>query len=315
MSSLQKLIETHHLESIADLILESAADCYTMEIVDEDDYSAKGNTRFGGDPDLPKSFRWPCEGDQFCNFVAQINFAELPRLPGGSPLPREGILSLFVRSMNSAAEPVLLDAHFFSGSPSELRRTPCPNPEQMCDEYLVDLVPQRVRAVPSFSFPFFRKDFLAALEKDREFNWYDLAPDVEQRKQVGQLLGYANAGDIRENLYRQVVLGRLGKRRLMFNDYWRTMEEYEAYIREWQEKGDKRLVEMYEGMRPGVTWLVNNREMISKLVAEWRLLFRLNSNRPMNLNINDADPLYVFIRDEDLASLRFDNLAGEVTQG
>ncbi len=35
----------------------------------------------------------------------------------------------------------------------------------------------------------------------------------------------------------------------------------------------------------------------------------------MNLTINDADPLYVFIRNEDLAKRDFSDLAGEVTQG
>lgn len=68
-------------------------------------------------------------------------------------------------------------------------------------------------------------------------------------------------------------------------------------------------------MRGGVTWLVDNREMIARGTAEWRLLLRIDSNAEMDFWINDADPLYCFIRDADLARCDFSNLAGEVTQG
>jgi uncharacterized protein YwqG len=321
LSQLKKQLAEHQLDSIGDMIIENATECYSMEITAREDYAKIGNTRFGGNPDLPKSYASPCDGGprdpgcRFSNFIAQINFADLPPLHGASPLPRTGILYLFVRSMDGAAKPVLLDVHFFDGPMTALRRTPCPEAEQLCDEYLIDLVPQKIKAIPAMSFPFYRKDFRTMLETDRVFKWYELEPDLEDRKRVGQLLGYANAGDIRDNLYRQVVLDRLGKRELVYNDYWTSMQEYEADISEWKTKGEKDLLKNYESMRPGVTWLIKNREAISKHVAEWRMLFRLNSNTPMNLNINDADPLYVFIREDDLEALRFSNLAGEVTQG
>ena len=55
--------------------------------------------------------------------------------------------------------------------------------------------------------------------------------------------------------------------------------------------------------------------MISESVKQWQLLFQLNSNQQMDLNINDGDPLYVFVKENDLARLNFSDLAGEVTQG
>ena len=55
--------------------------------------------------------------------------------------------------------------------------------------------------------------------------------------------------------------------------------------------------------------------MIKDLAAQWCMLFQIYSNQQMQLLINDADPLYVFIRNEDLANRNFQNLAGEVTQG
>jgi hypothetical protein len=106
----------------------------------------------------------------------------------------------------------------------------------------------------------------------------------------------------------------MGKRSLMFNDYWSSMEAYEDDIREWQER-EPSVAKDYESMRPGVEWLVKHGDGIAAQVAEWRLLFRLNSNWAMNLNINDGDPLYVFIRDRDLKAREFSDLAAEVTQG
>jgi Domain of unknown function (DUF1963) len=291
-----------------------------MVIDSAEDYLHCGNTRFGGDPDLPISIQWPYSGNphdqqsRFSNFIAQINFTDLP--------PKSGILYLFVRYMECAAEPVLLDAIFYEGPKSSLRRTPSPAPERLADEYLVDLQSVKIRGVPAISLASFRKDFRKEFERLEEIGAEDgnlrrinLESDLQRKGQIGQLLGFANAGDERENLYRQLYLARIGKRELTHNDYWDSIAEYEAYMEEWREAGEEWLVKKYQTMRPGVTWLVDNRQMISKGVAEWRLLFRIDSNREMGLNMMDGDPLYVFIRDGDLAKRSFGDLAGEVTQG
>jgi len=321
LADLQARIKGTKLDDVADLIIGNAAECYSMEVAGADDYSVLGNTRFGGDPDLPNSFPWPCDGDPkspgstFSNFIAQVNFSELPPLCAGPAVPKKGILYLFVRSMDGASNPVLLQALYFDGPTLKLRRTPPPDEDRLCDEYLVDLAPQRIKATPSVSLPFYQKEFRTTVEKNGNNPWYELASGLERKGQIGQMLGYANAGDIRENLYRQVFLGRIDRRSLMYNDYWNSMEEYEAYIRSYRDRGDNALVKSYELMRAGVTWLVDNRDMISRGAAEWRLLLRIDSNSQMNLNINDADPLYVFIREKDLAKGEFSDLAGEVTQG
>jgi uncharacterized protein YwqG len=94
LRALHEKISKCQLEGIADFIIENAVECYSMTVAAREDYSTVGNTRFGGDPDLPRSYSWPCDGSpedpisRFCNFIAQINFAELPPLTAGSPLPR-----------------------------------------------------------------------------------------------------------------------------------------------------------------------------------------------------------------------------------
>jgi len=148
---LHRAIAQHKLDAVADRIFANAAECYAMVIDDLEDCAVIGNTRFGGDPDLPRSIPWPCNGDpddpnsRFSNFVAQINFSELPSLSSGNPLPTSGILYLFVRDMECAAEPVGLDAVFFDGDRSLLRQTPAPSHERLAVEYLVELLPVRIR--------------------------------------------------------------------------------------------------------------------------------------------------------------------------
>jgi uncharacterized protein YwqG len=324
LAELDAAIKRRHLDSVADAIRDNAAECYAMVTVGEDDYSEVGNTRFGGDPDLPLDMSWPVDPEHpesRCNFIGQINFSELPPLSTPTGLPQQGILYLFVRYMESAAEPVILDAFYFDGNKDACRRREQPDPDSLCDEYLVDLIPQRIQAIPSVSLASFGKQFRQFVEDNTEEVDGDegnqrriyLESDLSREDQIGQMLGFANAGDERENLYRQVVLARLGKRRLVYNDYWDTMEEYEAYIKEWRTNAD--LVQMYQGMRDGVIWLTSNRDRIAHEVSQWRLLLRLDSNTEMNLNINDFDPLYVFVRQEALLRKDFSDLAGEVTQG
>ncbi|TWT67588.1 DUF1963 domain-containing protein [Allorhodopirellula solitaria] len=324
LKSLNKAIASHNLESVGDAIRANAAPCLSIAATETDDFSTTGNTRFGGEPDLPKDASWPTDPDdnaRFANFVAQINFAELPNVDGDDVLPKTGVLYIFVRFMEAAASPAILDTIFYDGDTAQLERRSNPPNESLCNEYLVDLIPQRISAVPSVSIPSYRKQFRSHVEQntaevdgdDGEMRLMDLESDLCADGQIGQLLGFANPGDDQENLYRQVVLALLGKRPLVYNDYWDSMEEYEAYIEEWRD--DKSLVAMYRDMHDGVVWLTSNREMIQSHVDEWRLLLRVDSNFEMNLSINDADPMYVFIRNEDLANRDFSNLACEVTQG
>jgi uncharacterized protein YwqG len=325
IAELDAAITQRHLNDVADEIRRNATECYALIAVGDDDYLTLGNTRFGGDPDLPSDVQWPIDPNikepTFCNFIAQINFEELPQLTINTGLPSRGILYLFVRYMEGASEPVILDSFYHDGPTDSLARRRSPDPDSLCDQYLVDLIPQRIQAVPTVSLANFRKHFRRHVEvsteeidgEDGNLRRINLDSDLRREGQIGQLLGFANAGDERENLYRQLVFTRLGKRSLVYNDYWDSMQEYEAYIETC--RNDKQLVERYQSMRNGVEWLMSNREMILHAVSHWRLLFQLDSNSQMNLNINDADPLYVFVEDRNLAQLDFSNLAGEVTQG
>ncbi len=141
---------------------------------------------------------------------------------------------------------------------------------------------------------------------------YKLHAELKRPQQIGQMLGFAHHGQ--ENIYRLVVLARLNQRRLQYDDWFESIEDFDAFIQKLRDMGRHDIANIRRHALDGVIWLQENREMINRHVREWRLLFRLDSNLPMRLEINDFDPLYVFIRHEDLACRDFSNLAGEVTQ-
>ena len=100
LAQLNAGIMKYQLTPIDEEIRKNATTCVSLVAIGEDDYSSIGNTRLGGDPDLPNNFGWPREQHskqtRYLNFIAQINFAELPR---NAPieLPSTGILYIFIR--------------------------------------------------------------------------------------------------------------------------------------------------------------------------------------------------------------------------
>ena len=63
------------------------------EISDEE-VLATGNSRLGGDPDLPPTLVWPEWRGKPLSFIAQIALSEMPRL-SDQHLPADGLLSFF----------------------------------------------------------------------------------------------------------------------------------------------------------------------------------------------------------------------------
>lgn len=56
---------------------------------------ALGESRIGGDPDVPPGFAWPWRGEVPMSFLAQFNMAELAPYAVSGLLPAEGMLHVF----------------------------------------------------------------------------------------------------------------------------------------------------------------------------------------------------------------------------
>lgn len=74
-------------------LLKVAHRAVVLHTTDADDYSTVGNTRFGGDPDLPRAVEYPMVDDEALVFLAQLDLAEVA--PHQEYLPRAGLLSFF----------------------------------------------------------------------------------------------------------------------------------------------------------------------------------------------------------------------------
>ena len=140
-------IEKHKLSPARDHILERCSECIRIATAGTDDYSETGNSRFGGSPDLPPEIEWPrhkrFDGEfRYGNFLCQINLSELPQVHITPSPPQSGMLYLFARYIESAAEPASVDCLFYEGDLSRLspRESP-PNDQLLDDEYLIDLKP------------------------------------------------------------------------------------------------------------------------------------------------------------------------------
>src|SRR5262249_25685263 len=111
-------------------------------------------------------------------------------------------------------------------------------------------------------------------------------PDI----QIGQLLGHVSWAI--EDLYAQLAmseLGHPGKESLLHWQSWEAWEEAKQMesrlrngqvYRPWSGKDDET-----------VRWILANREKIAAEISRWQLLLMVQSNHPMDLWVNDADPV------------------------
>ena len=91
-----------------------------LQTTEEDDYSEKGNHRFGGLPDLPPGMNYPSfidtdEQVKGLQFIAQINCAAIAHLQ--DYLPGTGILYFFIKDREDV-EPTVL---YYNGDNSDLQ--------------------------------------------------------------------------------------------------------------------------------------------------------------------------------------------------
>lgn len=311
-----------------ELVQACARESIQISSTGPDEYLEVGKSRFGGDPDLPADFEWPKHesyegGLKSSNFICQVNMAELPKLHCDHRLPTQGILYLFVGYMESAAAPAFVDSYFLETVPDNLERRNSPPNDQLLDEYLINLKPNKVSFSIGFDCDTHDRELLKQIDaicagetgqdETPSQRFRSMCFELPCSGSIGQMLGYANTADKSDNLRRQVALSLLKQRQYQFSDYWDSMEEYEATVENW--KTNEQLSKMYQQMRPGVEWLLKNKDEVANAANSLQHLIQIHSNRDMDMWINDADPMYVFIDKDALAAHDFSKLPCEVTQG
>jgi len=305
LRDLDDFIEHNGVEDIGALLRGRVRHCFHL-YQDSDAKDRPGASRLGGLPDLPAGTAWPCCDDQIPEFIAQLDLEQITRVHGASALPRHGTLSIFAVTAHDPPRRPAVAIHIPSGV--TLVRRPAPAGVRVFNPVLI-------RLEPGITLPIEEALFDAVVD--------EMAPDFDPsdisqatwggRNCLGQLLGHPVT--FRDDLLSQAALDALGHpdaARLLIWPSWEkwlearqissTMANGVIY-RPWVEDDD-------EEMR----WLLENRERIANEIEQWQVLFKVSSNREMDFWINDADDLYLFIRNNDLEAGRFSRLRTGETQ-
>jgi Domain of unknown function (DUF1963) len=314
---LQDAIGESGLGAARDLILASAEPCFRV-LADGDATSAPlGAARFGGVPDLPRGVAWPRdEAGRFGNFFAQLDFADIACRIDTPALPRDGVLLLFATYIFTAEEPVGVKALLVPAGTQLVRADP-PTAGELSFRDAGLSKPVFVHFEASFSLPLHSREFQRAVEAAAPsadiWDFRIALEDEELRRdgQVGQLLGFAAPYDDTD-FYRKLYFHRIGRGGYEYQDYWDSMEEYEADLRSHPEVAARRRQRFDEAK---LRWLFDHRDEIRAETARWRLLLRIDSNRAMNFNIADSDSIYFFISSAALAERDFSRMEAGFTQG
>lgn len=272
-----------------------------------------GATRLGGAPDLPAGAEWPVGRFGTAMFLGQFDLADVRVRTGSDLLPANGLLSLFIVEIGSAADPVKLLSLL---TPAETPLERLAPPADM--EPFRLLKPVSIAAFQpgiSLSQSDLYRLHLEERFPDGDFLTFELALCERPNDAIGEWLGRGFDGHGRDQ--REVAHGRrIGRpdlERYSFIGGWAEWQDLKSQgsrlvngtvYRPWRDENDD-----------DVRWLLDNRAAFDAGVEALRLLVRINSNRPMELWINDADPIYVFVDAARLAEGDLSELHGTVTQG
>lgn len=316
MADLDAMIADGALEPAAEEIRRRVLPCIHV-MADGAGSDVPGATRFGGAPDLPAGSSWPSTPTGVpMQFLAQIDLAALAQQLGPTALPPEGLLSIFAGDLDGAWD--TRAAAILTSPRQPLQRIHPPKTSNAAHHYPE---PETLNAV---AVRFERGLTLPTNDAGLEAEVLRLAPDGELDSlqtsppagpdiAIAQMLGHAPETQERlQSLIAFAELGYPGKQDLLHWASWEAWEEAKKMehrlrggttYRPWRTEDD--LV---------VRWMLGNREAIACETERWQVLLMVNSNKPMNLWINDADPLFVFMRTDDLQAGNFSRLRVVATQ-
>src|SRR6185369_12449065 len=93
---LQRCIAEVGLTHISELLVSSAKPAILIELMESEDTKIPvGDSKIGGNPDLPASYQYPQWKNKPMGFIGQINLESASKFDADNILPKEGVLSFF----------------------------------------------------------------------------------------------------------------------------------------------------------------------------------------------------------------------------
>jgi hypothetical protein len=307
LDDLEAFIEQNDLRVAAAILRQRALPCFNLIPDGSVPLTSIGLTRLGGRPDLPTGTDWPQGPDGPLAFLAQFDLADVAHRCGPSVLPAQGLLSFFSE---------LHDVHPGEGRKAVVLHTM--NMESLrsleAPEGLKQFNAVGLRFEPGITLPveeIFFEEALSAVAPD--FDHTVFAERCGSRDRGGQLLGHSIT--FQDDLQARAALAAMGhpvNENLLI---WDTPEKWESAKQKSHTLKNGTIYRPWSGDDDGeVRWLQENRQRIAQELRQWQLLFRLDSNREMDLWINDADSVHLFIRNDALKAADFSKVSAAVTQ-
>lgn len=238
--------------------------------------SRLGQSRLGGQPDLPADLPWPRYEEIPLSFLAQVDLAELPDGPAREMLPRDGHLWFFYARSQPWGFRVehAGGARVFHRPTGAVLAATAPPPD-LPEDGAFEVVPMSFEnglSLPDVEHVPARAEEAGPVKIARE-DWdrYDevrLALAFPDKQPAHKLLGHADS--IQGPMERQAAL-------LSSSIDLKAGRSKDARVRE-----------------------------IRQQAGRWRLLLQLDSDDRTDMMWGDAGKLYVWIRDDDLAARRFE---------
>jgi len=234
-----------------------------------------GDSKIGGQPDLPKGYKWPSSKGVYHSFLAQINLKQLPDSELSGLLPKEGILYFFYDSSMSRwiKEDETIETHevIYTASTTDLQTLKYP--KKLGEEYRYS--ESKVNITEMDSYPPYDHDVFYEMNlSDQAFDeYYDFLDSVNPEPSIHKMFGYAD--NIQGDMRLSCVLDELG---LEWSDY-----------RELNKDEKEKLYTMQD---------------------DWLLLYQQDSTDEMMFG--DDGMVYYWIKEEDLRDRRFDKVVMEM---
>lgn len=261
------------------------------------DPSAPSRSRLGGTPD---GF-WPRRQEFYFPFVAQIDLADLPRLPG-VPLPEAGLLSFFHGDLITADAPggqvlyhPVVPPHRAS-LPSGALWTD-PNIERPYDESPVRFALQPT--IPIYGSHGY--DALVDGWSQDETDAHEVLDELLERSPT-RLGGHAYSLD--RDYCTELAFERFGRRNVRRKSSLGVQDalaRHAAGVPGWSSK-------QAPAEAADHAWLLEHDDEVEMEAWEWICLLQVDSHMELGMCFWDAGVLMYFVRRDDLAARRFDRV-------
>lgn len=233
-----------------------------------------GASRIGGTPDLPEGLAWPQAEGKSLSFIAQVNLEELAGAWPQTPLPHSGVLLFFYDAEQSVwgfdpKDKGKWAVLYASGSPAELR----------CATFPADL-PEHAR---------FRAKPVTPVVRDND-PWYSQI-DIEDMNLS------ADDDDAVFDIFEA------------FAEKDGPIDKLFGYADEIQGEMESECQLVFHGLYTGDGSAYDDAraEALLEDAAQWKLLLQIDSDDNTGMMWGDGGRLYYWIRESDLAALKFEN--------